>query len=106
MSTQQFMAAFNQSLPPSPKAALPVVTFGDGVTLHLNGDAIHVVHVANAHTDGDSLDHWQKADVLHTGDTFVTVSFPAGFITAEKFVEAVYNSLRSPPRAQDSKHRH
>jgi glyoxylase-like metal-dependent hydrolase (beta-lactamase superfamily II) len=29
-----------------------------------------VLHVANAHTDGDSLVHWQKADVLHMGDTF------------------------------------
>ena len=47
-----------------------MVTFEDGVTLHLNGDTLHVVHVANAHTDGDSLVHWQKADVLHMGDTF------------------------------------
>ena len=40
------------------------------MTLHLNGDTLHVVHVANAHTDGDSLVHWQKANVLHMGDTF------------------------------------
>lgn len=46
------------------------MTFEDGVTLHLNGDTLHVVHVGNAHTDGDSLVHWQKANVLHMGDTF------------------------------------
>jgi len=77
MSSEQFLAALNQKVPPSPKDALPVVTFGDGVTLHLNGDTLHVIHVANAHTDGDSLVHWQKADVLHMGDTFFhRASFP------------------------------
>jgi glyoxylase-like metal-dependent hydrolase (beta-lactamase superfamily II) len=70
MSTEQFLAALNQKVPPSPKDALPVVTFAEGVTLHLNSDTLHVRHVSNAHTDGDSLVHWQKANVLHMGDTF------------------------------------
>lgn len=77
MSTEQFLAALNQRVPASPKDALPVVTFDDGVTLHLNGDTLHIVHVRNAHTDGDALVHWQKANVLHMGDTFFhQVSFP------------------------------
>lgn len=77
MSTDQFMAAIDERVPASPKGALPVVTFADGVTLHLNGDTLHVIHVANAHTDGDSLVHWQKANVLHMGDTFFhETSFP------------------------------
>jgi cyclase len=70
MSSEQFIAALNSRVPASPAIALPVVTFDDGVTLHLNGDTLHVVHVADAHTDGDSLVHWQKANVLHMGDTF------------------------------------
>jgi glyoxylase-like metal-dependent hydrolase (beta-lactamase superfamily II) len=70
MSADQVIAALDAKVPASPKAALPVVTFADGVTLHLNGDTLHVIHVANAHTDGDSLVHWQKANVLHMGDTF------------------------------------
>jgi glyoxylase-like metal-dependent hydrolase (beta-lactamase superfamily II) len=77
MSSDQFLAALNQKVPASPKEALPVVTFGDGVTLHLNGDTLHVIHVANAHTDGDALVHWQKGNVLHMGDTFFhRESFP------------------------------
>jgi cyclase len=77
MSSEQFIAALNDKVPPSPAGALPVVTFEDGVTLHLNGDTLHVVHVADAHTDGDSLVHWQKANVLHMGDTFFhKVTFP------------------------------
>jgi len=77
MSTPQFLAAMNMKIEPSPKDALPVVTFDDGVTLHLNGDTLRAIHVHNAHTDGDSLVHWQKANVLHMGDTFFhTMSFP------------------------------
>ncbi len=77
MSSEQFIAALDSKVPASPAGALPVVTFEDGVTLHLNGDTLHVVHVADAHTDGDSLVHWQKANVLHMGDTFFhKVTFP------------------------------
>lgn len=77
MSSEQFIAALGDKVPASPAAALPVVTFEDGVTLHLNGDTLHIVHVADAHTDGDSLVHWQKANVLHMGDTFFNkVTFP------------------------------
>ena len=50
MSTKQFIAAFQREFPPSPAAALPVVTFDDGVTLHWNGEEIAVEHVdARAH---------------------------------------------------------
>jgi glyoxylase-like metal-dependent hydrolase (beta-lactamase superfamily II) len=58
-----------------PAAALPVVTFTDDVTLHLNGDEVHVVHVAPAHTDGDSFVHFKKANVIHAGDV-VTAAYP------------------------------
>jgi cyclase len=75
-----------------PPAALPVVTFGDDVTLYLNGDEIHIFHVPPAHTDGDAIVHFKKANVIHMGDTFMTMSYPVvdipngglyqGFITA------------------------
>lgn len=54
--------------PPAPKAALPVVTYDHGVTFHLNGDTIDVLHTGGGHTDGDSVVYWRKANVLHTGD--------------------------------------
>jgi glyoxylase-like metal-dependent hydrolase (beta-lactamase superfamily II) len=61
---------------PSPTAALPVVTFAQGVTFHLNGDTIQVRHVEHAHTDGDALVYWQRANVLHMGDTFFNGALP------------------------------
>ena len=76
MSTEQFMAAMNRRDPPSPKAALPVVTFSEGVTFHINGDSVVVTHVAPAHTDGDAIVHFQKANVVHMGDVFNNTGLP------------------------------
>ena len=76
MSTEQFIAAFDRKIPASPQGALPVITFTQGVTLHLNGDTIEVVHVANAHTDGDALVRFRKANVLHMGDTMFNGGYP------------------------------
>ncbi len=76
MSTEQFMSAFGQKVPPSPVGALPVVTFSDAVTFHLNGEEIHIFHVSPAHTDGDSIVHFKRNDVLHTGDIFFNGLYP------------------------------
>lgn len=56
--------------PASPKAALPTITYHDGLTLHLNGDEIRIQHMEHGHTDGDSMIYWTKANVLHMGDLF------------------------------------
>jgi cyclase len=69
------MAGHEMTVKAQPPAALPVVTFADDVTLHLNGDDVHVIHVAPAHTDGDSIVHFKTANVIHTGDT-VTAGYP------------------------------
>ncbi|MGE4064881.1 MAG: MBL fold metallo-hydrolase [Rhodospirillaceae bacterium] len=70
MSAEGIIEELNAKFPPSPKAALPSVTFSDGVTLHLNDDTLRVVHVRSAHTDGDSIVKWERANVLHMGDVF------------------------------------
>lgn len=61
---------------PAPPEALPVITFGDAVTFHLNGQEAHVFHVAHAHTDGDAVIHFREADVIHAGDTLFNGLFP------------------------------
>lgn len=55
---------------PSPKIALPVVTYDAGLKLHLNGEEVRVVAVAPGHTDGDSVIHWTASNVFHMGDLF------------------------------------
>jgi glyoxylase-like metal-dependent hydrolase (beta-lactamase superfamily II) len=76
MNTEQFTAAFNAKTPPSPDGALPVVTFADAITFHWNGDEIRVYHVPPAHTDGDSVVHFVKANVVHAGDLFFNGGYP------------------------------
>jgi glyoxylase-like metal-dependent hydrolase (beta-lactamase superfamily II) len=76
MSVEHFSAAFDRKTPPSPEGALPVVTFTDAVTFHWNGDEIRVHHVPPAHTDGDSVVHFVKADVVHMGDLFFNGGYP------------------------------
>ena len=61
---------------PAPPAALPVLTFADAVTVHLNGHDAYVFHVEHAHTDGDAVIHFRDADVIHTGDVLFNGVFP------------------------------
>lgn len=60
----------------APRAALPVVTFNDATTFHMNGQTVRVFHTANAHTDGDAMIHFQEANVIHMGDTFFNGFYP------------------------------
>ena len=63
--------------PASPAVALPVITYADGLKLHLNGEEVRVISVPPAHTDGDSIIHWTKSNVIHMGDLFMfQISFP------------------------------
>ena len=64
------------AVPAAPAGALPVVTFSDDLSFHLNGDELRVHHVEHAHTDGDALVHWTRANVLHMGDVYFNGMLP------------------------------
>lgn len=55
---------------------LPVVTFSEAVTFHLNGQTVHAFHVAPAHTDGDSIVLFREANVIHMGDVYFQAGYP------------------------------
>ena len=76
LSSDQYHLVFKQGTPPHPEAALPTLTYSDTMTFHFNGDTIHVIHVPNAHTDGDSIFYFETADVMHTGDAFINRGYP------------------------------
>jgi glyoxylase-like metal-dependent hydrolase (beta-lactamase superfamily II) len=59
-----------------PKGALPIVTFNDTLTIHLNGEDVRAVHYPNAHTDGDSVIWFTQSNVVHMGDNFFNGMFP------------------------------
>jgi glyoxylase-like metal-dependent hydrolase (beta-lactamase superfamily II) len=76
MSVEQFIEQFNLRVPAAPAGALPVVTFTEAVTFYLNGDELRAFHVPHAHTDGDALIRFRRANVIHMGDTFFNGSYP------------------------------
>jgi cyclase len=59
-----------QPRPPAPHAALPVVTYDQGMSFHANGDTVDLRYFGGGHTDGDSVIHWRKANAIHVGDMF------------------------------------
>ena len=55
---------------PTDKSALPIITFEDQVSVHLNGEDIRAIHFPNGHTDGDSVIFFTQSNVVHMGDDF------------------------------------
>jgi glyoxylase-like metal-dependent hydrolase (beta-lactamase superfamily II) len=61
---------------PAPPMALPVVTYDQPVTIHMNGETVRLIPVPVAHTDGDTMIHFQVADVIMTGDFYRSTGYP------------------------------
>lgn len=77
MSVEQILKLQNElRVPAAAPEALPVLTFADGVTLHWNDETIRIEHVLPAHTDGDAHVWFERANVVHMGDTFVNGFYP------------------------------
>ena len=76
MSTQQFIKMFKRTVPPSPKAALPIVTFSKDINFYINEEEIKVLHIQNAHTDGDGVIYFKNSNVLHMGDIYFAERYP------------------------------
>jgi len=101
LSVEQVMPLFNSRNPAMPESGLPVITFNDDVTFHLNGDSVNVIHVGPAHTDGDAIVHFTKANVIHAGDIVFMQTYPvidldnggsvSGMIKATEQITALSN---------------
>jgi glyoxylase-like metal-dependent hydrolase (beta-lactamase superfamily II) len=61
---------------PAPPVALPVVTYNGPVTVHMDGEDVHLIPIRRAHTDGDTLVQFPSIDVLMTGDYYRSVGYP------------------------------
>ncbi|MEO1475893.1 MAG: MBL fold metallo-hydrolase [Pseudomonadota bacterium] len=103
LTTEQTLVLLGneRNSPAAPPAAWPVITFDDDLSLHLNGQTISVIHVPEAHTDGDAIVLMEEANVIHMGDVFFNGRFPfidistggtlAGYIAALDIAYAAAN---------------
>ena len=63
--------------PPVPIGGQPTETFfGDADELFFNNEAVRLLHVPAAHTDGDIMAFFRKSDVISAGDIFITTGYP------------------------------
>ena len=77
LSEDQVMTALgNRQVTAAPESARPRLSFNDRINLSWNGDLIHVVHLPDAHSNGDAIVHFRDADVVHVGDIFFNGSYP------------------------------
>ena len=50
--------------------------FTEEWALFVNGEAIQLIHVPEAHTDGDTMVFFRRSDVISTGDIYSTSRYP------------------------------
>lgn len=79
---------------PSPGTNLPTVTFDREMTLYLDGEEIRIIKLPNGHTDGDAMVYFRKANVVETGDAFVSSSLPGPSRTEGGSMAGVIEELR------------
>jgi glyoxylase-like metal-dependent hydrolase (beta-lactamase superfamily II) len=71
------MLRLTEQQPPFPTPALPSKTYtAKAYSMYLNGDGIQIMHQPAAHSDGDSIIFFRRADVIATGDIFDATHFP------------------------------
>jgi len=55
---------------PAPAAALPIVTYDQKITFHMNGEDVEAIPVRSAHTDGDTVAYFTNLKVVAVGDLY------------------------------------
>lgn len=90
------LAMAGQQDPPLPADALPTdVFFTDHKDLYFNGGAVRLLYQPNAHTNGDVIVHFRRADVIATGDVFVTTSYPFVDIESGGHIDGIIDALNN-----------
>jgi cyclase len=93
LATEQKSTVFNNTTPPSPKEALPVITFDQTLTVHFNGEEIRAIHYPKGHTDGDSVIFFSTSNVVHLGDDFFAGRFPFVDLESGGSVEGLVKNI-------------
>lgn len=78
-----------------PSESWPVITFAQGLSLHVNGEEIEFLHFPRAHTDGDGAVFFSDSQVVHMGDLFFQGRFPYVDIDAGGSVQGVIAAVEA-----------
>jgi glyoxylase-like metal-dependent hydrolase (beta-lactamase superfamily II) len=71
------MSAPTGKVSPTPVAAWPTATFFVAQKdMHVNGQAVQLLHQPAAHTDGDVMVMFRRSDVIAAGDVFDKTRYP------------------------------
>lgn len=81
LSNKQVIEFFDKTIEPLSKEGLPIVTFSSDMGIHYNNNDIEIIHVPNAHTDGDAIAYFKQENVITTGDALFNGIYP--FIDVE-----------------------
>jgi uncharacterized protein (DUF1684 family)/glyoxylase-like metal-dependent hydrolase (beta-lactamase superfamily II) len=76
MADAQYLAVIDREVPASPPAALPTITFTDSLIFHFADETITVFHVPHAHTSGDGIVYFHRANTIHVGDNYFNPGYP------------------------------
>lgn len=93
MSKEKVNTTNNEVTPPRDQDAWPMITFSDKLNFYLNQEDIELLHATPAHTDGDVVVHFKKANVYHMGDMFVTYGYPYIDYTSGGSINGFISSL-------------
>lgn len=76
LTTLEFQGSAGIVQKPYPDYALPSITFADKMTFYEGNEIIELIYYKHAHSDGDIVVHFKNANIIHTGDIFVTYGLP------------------------------
>jgi glyoxylase-like metal-dependent hydrolase (beta-lactamase superfamily II) len=76
LSTEQWVPSLSWRISPSPREALPALTFDQPFAIDIGTEELHLLPQAAAHTDGDVVVFLTSANVLVMGDLFTHQSYP------------------------------
>ncbi|WP_034045966.1 MBL fold metallo-hydrolase [Wocania ichthyoenteri] len=75
--------------------SLPIITFNNKLSIHINGEQVLIFHVENAHTDGDAMLYFTESNILHTGDTYFNERYPYIDLNSGGSIDGYINAVKS-----------
>jgi glyoxylase-like metal-dependent hydrolase (beta-lactamase superfamily II) len=89
-ATQNVMG---ETVKPMAAVGLPVITYGQGLSIHFNGEEVRAVHFPSGHTDGDTVLFFTGSNVVHLGDDFFAGRFPFVDLNSGGSVEGLARNI-------------